>query len=155
MQAHVADELSQVVETASEMLGRVSEEAALTKPADGKWSKKQILGHLIDSAVNNHHRFVRAQEVEELSFPRYEQKHWVDVQGYEESSWTELIELWRLYNRHLAQVIRRIPDGSLKVACRIGPQEPVSLEFLVEDYLVHLKHHLGQLGAEGREFASQ
>jgi len=146
MSAPYAEELVRIVETASKRLGQVSETETSIRPA-GKWSKKQILGHLIDSAVNNHHRFVRAQQTEQLAFPKYEQEHWVNVQGYDESSWAELIDLWRLYNRHLAQVIDRIPDEKLEVVCKIGPHEPASLGFLVEDYLVHLKHHLGQLDA--------
>jgi adenylosuccinate lyase len=70
------------------------------------------------------------------------------VQDYASSSWEELIEFWRLYNRHLAHVIRRIPEERLNVSCRIGPAEPVTLGFVVEDYLTHLKHHLQQIEGE-------
>lgn len=146
MTTSIAAELTQTVEAAFKTLNGLGEDETSQKPAADKWSKKQILGHLIDSASNNHQRFVRAQETEELSFPKYEQKHWVEVQGYDESRWKDLVELWKSYNLHLAQVINRIPDEKLQVSCRIGPSEPVTLGFLVEDYLIHLKHHLKQLG---------
>lgn len=144
----VAEELLQVVESTAERLRAVSDAEAATAASEGKWSKKQILGHLIDSAANNHQRFVRAQEDAEYSGPRYEQQHWVGVQDYASSSWPELIEFWRLYNRHLAHVIERIPEERLGVTCRIGPAEPVTLGFVVEDYLTHLKHHLRQIDGE-------
>ncbi|HJU53330.1 MAG TPA: DinB family protein [Pyrinomonadaceae bacterium] len=144
----VAEELLRVVESTAERLRAVSEAEAAGAAAGGKWSKKQILGHLIDSAANNHQRFVRAQEGAEFNGPRYEQEHWVGVQDYASSSWPELIEFWRLYNRHLAHVIRRIPEERLGVSCRIGPAEPVTLGFVVEDYLTHLKHHLRQIDGE-------
>lgn len=144
----VAEELLRVVEASAERLRAVGEEEAAASPAEGRWSKKEILGHLIDSAANNHQRFVRAQEGAEYTGPRYEQEHWVGSQGYAESSWPELIEFWRLYNRHLAQIIRRIPAERLGVSCRIGPAEPVTLGFVVEDYLAHLKHHLRQIEGE-------
>jgi hypothetical protein len=145
MMMQIANELLRIVDAASINLNGFSETQAAFKPASGKWSKKQLVGHLIDSAVNNHHRFVRAQEVREFTFPKYEQEHWVNVQDYNASSWSELIELWRLYNRHLAQVIGRIPEDKLEVICRIGHYEPVTLGFIVEDYLAHTKHHLVQL----------
>src|SRR5438046_7841228 len=104
-----ASELLSVIESASESLRRIGDPEASLTSAPGTWSKKQILGHLLDSAVNNHHRFVRAQQVERLSFPHYEQEHWVSSQGYAERPWPELVDLWRLYNRHLAHVIRLIP----------------------------------------------
>jgi hypothetical protein len=105
--ADVARELLSVVETASESLRTISESEAPQRNLPGSWSKKEILGHLLDSAVNNHHRFVRAQQVEELTFPAYDQPHWVSSQGYGERPWPELVDLWRLYNRHLAHVISR------------------------------------------------
>jgi hypothetical protein len=142
----LADELIRVTESACEKLRRFNDAEAALKPAIGKWSKKQIVGHLIDSATNNLHRFVRAQEVVgEFAFPKYEQEHWIASQGYNESSWTELIEFWRLCNRHLSRVIERIPVQKLDVMCRIGEYEPVTLRFLVEDYLVHMKDHLNQM----------
>ena len=146
MPTNVADELMAVVDRSVDRLRRITDAESSVKPAPDKWSHKQILGHLVDSATNNHHRFVRAQEVDELAFPRYEQEHWVRVQGYESSPWTELIDLWRLYNRHLAQVITRIPEARLATLCKIGPSDPVTLDYLVRDYVVHIKHHLSQIG---------
>jgi hypothetical protein len=146
MATDVASELLSVVEAAAESLRRIGEPEVSLRSAPGQWSKKEILGHLVDSAVNNHHRFVRAQQVEELTFPAYEQEHWVDSQGYAERPWLELVDLWRLYNRHLAHVISRIPEEQLAVMCVIGPDKPVSLGYVIEDYVVHLRHHLQQLG---------
>jgi hypothetical protein len=146
MASDVAGELLDVVEAASESLRGIGDAEASLKSATDDWSKKEILGHLLDSAVNNHHRFVRAQQVEELIFPAYDQERWVSSQGYGERPWSELVDLWRLYNRHLAHVISLAPEERLAVVCVIGPGEPVSLGFLIEDYLVHLKHHLRQLG---------
>ena len=113
----------------------------------GGWSRKQVLGHLIDSASNNHQRFVRATLQGSLDFPGYEQQGWVRVQAVEEAPWPALIDLWTSYNRHLAHVIAHLPPAQLEAACRIGSGEPVTLRFLVEDYLRHLLHHLTQVGA--------
>lgn len=142
----IAIELRSAVDAAAEQLNAVPEDAARLRPAPGKWSKQEIIGHLIDSAANNHQRFVRAQEGSELVFPKYEQDHWVSAQRYNEAPWSELVALWRLYNHHLARVIETIPKDRLKVLCFIGPYEPVTLGFVVEDYLAHLKHHLRQAG---------
>src|SRR5215216_7686199 len=131
MAPDVANELLNVVESASESFHRIGGPEAALKHAPDDWSKQEILGHLLDSAVNNHHRFVRAQEVKELTFPAYEQEHWVSSQGYGERPWLELIDLWRLYNRHLAHVISLVPDEKLAVMCAIGTNEPVSLGYLV------------------------
>jgi hypothetical protein len=146
MAPNVAGELLSVVEAASESLGKIRDPDASLRSAPGSWSRKEILGHLLDSAMNNHHRFVRAQEVKELTFPHYEQEHWVGSQGYGERPWLELVDLWRLYNRHLAHVISLIPEEKLAVMCVIGLDEPVSLGYLIEDYVVHLRHHLQELG---------
>lgn len=145
MLADVATELTQLVETTAAKLVLLDEEAVRVKPRPTKWSIQEILGHLMDSAANNHQRFVRAQEGGVLVFPKYEQDAWVSVQRYNESSWPELVELWRLYNRHLSNVISGIAETRLSTECRIGSYEPASLHYLVEDYLVHMKHHLDQI----------
>ncbi len=146
MAADVAGALLSVVEAASESLRAIDDSEASLRSASGSWSKKELLGHLIDSAANNHQRFVRAQQVKELTFPAYAQEHWVSSQGYGDRSWPELIDLWRLYNRHLAHVISRVPEEQLTVMCVIGTNEPVTLGYLIEDYVVHVRHHLQDLG---------
>ena len=146
----IASELKRVVDTAALRFKTFAEADVITRPAPDEWSKKEILGHLIDSAANNHHRFVRAQQAEELAFPAYEQEDWVRLQDYSSASWESLVELWRLYNHHLAHVIEHIPGDRLETACTIGPHEPVTLGYLVEDYLAHLQRHLRQLDPTGR-----
>jgi hypothetical protein len=115
------------------------------RPAPDRWTIKEVLGHLIDSASNNHQRFVRAQLAGELVFPKYQQNDWVRVQKYDHADWPQLIELWEHYNVHLAHIIRNVSEASLAVPCIIGDNEPVTLEFLMQDYVVHLKHHLNKI----------
>ncbi len=116
-----------------------------TSPAPGKWSRKEILGHLIDSAGNNHQRFVRALFSDELSFPGYSQTDWVRVQGYVDEEWQKIIDLWAALNRHIAHLVSRIPAERMGTPCRIGDSAPVTLEALIADYIRHVEHHLGQL----------
>jgi hypothetical protein len=142
MEMHqLADELGGVVTVAANQLRFVA--AAKMRPE--AWSIKEIIGHLIDSAANNHQRFIRAQQADHLTFPGYDQDAWVRLQGYQERPWLELIEFWALSNRHLSQTIRRIPDSAERVTCRIGDGDAVTLRFLVEDYVAHLRHHLKQI----------
>lgn len=105
-----------------------------------------MIGHLIDSASNNHQRFVRAALQTALDFPRYDQEGNVRVQEPQEADWTLLVSLWALYNRYLAHVIARLPPDKLETPCRIGSGEPVTLGFIANDYLIHLLHHLRQIG---------
>ncbi len=112
------------------------------KPSPSRWSIAEVLGHLVDSACNNHQRFVRAQFVEELTFPKYEQNEWVDAANYRESDWESLVQLWYFYNRQLATLIRNLPDSKLPTPCTITPYDTCTLEFLVTDYVNHLDHHL-------------
>jgi len=142
----VANELVGVVETSSAKLRLLHETEVTLKPAPGKWSKKEILGHLLDSATNNHQRFIRAQMTEEFVFPGYDGDEWVRRQDYNSKPWMELVDLWRLFNRHVAHTMRNIPGEKLEMLCKIGSGDPVTLGFIVEDYLTHLKHHLAQLG---------
>ena len=141
----VAATLLHTIEEAVTRLRATEPERTTFKASEATWSAREVLGHLLDSAVNNHQRFVRAQQVSEFSFPGYEQTFWVRSQHYQGSSWLELVELWYLYNRHLAHVIRHIPADQWDTPCTIGTSEPVTLGFIVEDYLPHLKHHLSQV----------
>jgi DinB superfamily len=111
----------------------------------GKWSQKEILGHLIDSATNNHQRFVRAQFSDPLVFPGYDQVAWVEANAYGSRAWSELVELWAALNRHLAAAVERVPAGKLGTLCAIGEQEPKPLEWWIRDYLRHLRHHIEQI----------
>jgi hypothetical protein len=103
------------------------------------------MGHLIDSAFNNHQRFVRAQLSSSLSFPGYTQDSWVTAQGYQDKPWAEILTLWAEVNRHLAHVIGRISRHRLVTPCAIGEGAPVTLRFVLEDYVRHLHHHLAQV----------
>lgn len=142
---NLANELHSTVESARESLSRVDSDNATVRPAPGKWSKKEILGHLLDSAVNNHQRFVRAQHCETLEFPKYEQDAWVANQSYNDVDWRDLVELWVIFNRHLAHVVRRIGSDDMETICKIGDYPPMTLRELVVDYVAHMKHHLGQI----------
>ena len=143
--AQAADELSEVLATIPTRLGRVTEAEASLPRRPGAWSKKEILGHLLDSAANNHHRFVRAQIENSLAMPGYEQNGWVAIQQYRSRSWVDLIVFWTLYNRHLLHLMETALSESLSRPCRIGTGEEVTLEFLMIDYVAHLNHHLAQL----------
>jgi hypothetical protein len=142
----IGSDLLQTVEEVAPRLRAMSDAQASQPRAAGKWSPKQIIGHLIDSAANNHHRFVRAQQVTELHFPPYAQDHWVGVQDYAARPWEELVTLWHAYNRHLAHVISLIPEDRRDVPCVIEYAEPVTLGHLADDYGRHLRHHLEQVG---------
>ena len=137
--------LASVVTHALPHLSAISDEAASTKPAPDKWSKKEILGHLIDSAANNHQRFVRLQLQPEINLPGYDQDDWVRLNHYQQRTWNEIVTLWSAYNRHLASVIESLDDSALGHVWH-SPDGDVTLEFIASDYVRHLKHHLAQIG---------
>ena len=137
--------LEELLRTVPQRLADIPDEAAALKPAPNRWSKKEILGHLIDSAVNNHQRFVRAQGTPRLEFPGYEQEFWVATQAYATSPWPDLVNLWLLLNRHLLHVLQAMPPAVLSHELVIGGRPAVTLEALAVDYLRHLNQHLAQL----------
>ena len=151
-----AEKLRRAVAAGFPRLRALSEERSSRPRAPGKWSPKEVIGHLIDSASNNHQRFVRAAFQEDLVFPGYEQDEWVRNQRYRECPWADLVELWRLYNLQLARVMEATPEGLRRRETRrhnfhdIGFQtflegEPATLDGLMHDYVAHLGHHLAQI----------
>ena len=120
----------------------MSDEAATqTDGRPGSWSRKEELGHLIDSATNNHIRFVLATIDGEFRGLGYAQDQWVEAHGYREMSWQGLVELWYQYNCLLAHLIERIPGEHLDNRCVIG-WDVSTLGFIIEDYLLHMQHHI-------------
>jgi hypothetical protein len=141
----VADSLRAVVAHVQAQFQRLSDSDAGMPLKPGGWSRKQVIGHLIDSASNNHQRFVRLLLHQELTFPGYTQAEWVAVQDYQSRQWAQLLGLWASYNGHLAHLIADAPPTALGHVCRIGDNPPMTLEELMRDYLRHLEHHIRSL----------
>ena len=153
---NLAVKLKSTVQAVSDQLQDLSEELVSIKPTPDKWSKKEILGHLIDSAANNHQRFMNAQFQNNLVFNGYAQDQWVDYQDYQNADWNELVSLFVSYNLHICRVIDNIPAGVLRrrltdhnfhlIAFKTVPKgEPTSLGYFVDDYIGHIDHHLRQI----------
>jgi hypothetical protein len=117
------------------------------RTSEDAWSIKEIIGHLIDSASNNHQRFVRLQLVEQLAFPDYGQDiiHWARIQNYQDRTWQELLGLWRHFNGQLAHIIRSVDPSCLTHVWMIDAQNSLTLFDLMTDYLKHLELHLDQI----------
>jgi hypothetical protein len=116
---------------------------------DGGWTRKQIVGHLLDSATNNRQRFVRAATEGTYSGPGYAQDAWVTAHGYSEQPWEMLLDWWKTEQDILMTVVDRIPEERLETSCVVGDAAPVTLRFLIEDYVQHQQWHLRQLTAGG------
>jgi hypothetical protein len=133
------------IASAHHLLLNVSEQHSQHPYREGGWSRREILGHLIDSALNNHQRFVRAALDGSYEGPSYQQKGWVAMHGYGSMPWHVLLKHWHLQNELLSEVVERIPEAQSGVLCRVEGDPPVTLRFLVEDYLNHLDYHVRQI----------
>jgi hypothetical protein len=141
----VAKELREEIGASAPRLRALTEADATRDRGTGKWVRKEILGHLIDSAANNHQRFVRARFGDPFQWPGYDQNAWVSAHAYRSRSWTELLDLWVALNQQIAHAIESIPPASLATRCVIGDDEPVTLDWLIRDYVRHFRHHLAQI----------
>ena len=141
----IASDLGRTVAKAKPLLMKLDNAETTARPSEKKWAKKEILGHLLDSASNNHQRFVRAALQSSLSFPDYDQTKLVDLQRFSKVDWSFLVDFWAAYNRFLAHVVNSLPATAAKVTCTIGDNKPATLEWLAQDYVAHLKHHLNQI----------
>jgi hypothetical protein len=154
------EDFKQTVDGAVPRLLAISEAESELPSAADHWSAKQIVGHLIDSATNNHARFVLGQLKDDLVFAGYDQDQWVRINHYQQAPWSQLVELWRVYNLHLHHLMVHADHAKLNTPCALHtlqeiafktvPQsEPVKLKYLMQDYVDHLQHHLDQIFARG------
>lgn len=134
-----ARELEQLVNEYVPLLNNINQDTLLVKPAPDKWSKKEIIGHLIDSALSNSRRFIVAQ-YEEAPKIVYAQVEWVIASAYQSYDTGELIHLWALLNKHICHILENIPEHLWQRTCMT--QELHTIEWLAADYIKHLKHHM-------------
>lgn len=141
----IALQLREILEQTKPRLLALSEKQISEKPYGEKWSLKEILGHLVDSASTNHQRIVRMQASKNIGRFGYEQEHWVNSQHYRSESWNDLVNIWYYYNKHLAHIIEHVDKNTLDNTCDMDYPEPKKLEFVITDYVRHLQHHLKQI----------
>jgi len=142
----VVNELNTVVTQFADKIGKFSEAELSEKPLPNKWSKKEVVGHLIDSGQNNLRRFIAGQ-YETSPKIVYDQDFWVNANNYQQMSGKDVIELWRLVNKQIANVLARMSAERYNKTCNTskGEVQLRSLEWLAEDYVKHMKHHLNQV----------
>lgn len=144
--------LREAIESELPQLRAFSPGRSAVAPRPGAWSPREELGHLIDSATNNHIRFVVSSTAGEFRGPGYAQDDWVAAHAYRDVPWDDLVELWYRYNCLLAQLVGHIPENRLQNRCVIDSTER-TLGYVIEDYVLHMQHHLDHL--LGRESVRQ
>jgi hypothetical protein len=151
-----ARRLVDALHRATPALLALDDAASARRPAPGKWSPREIIGHLVDSASNNHQRFVRMRDRDDLVVEGYEQDGWVSAQRYQDAPWPELVLLWMTYNRHLARLMAATPAADrdrlrhthnlhLRAYRSVPADRAVTLDYFMNDYVDHLEHHLAQV----------
>ncbi|MBZ5512791.1 MAG: DinB family protein [Acidobacteriia bacterium] len=146
------DRFAAVLTAANERLRMLSPAEAASRLQPGAWSKKEELGHLVDSAINNYARIIRVQMENAPALPSYQQDAWVERQNYDDRDWRELIALWSALNEHMLAAAARIPSAALARTCTIAGSQPMTLEFVIEDYVDHMIHHLEHIGLALSQF---
>ena len=148
--------LRSTIDHALPLLHGITDAMASQAPAPGKWCPKEIIGHLLDSANNNLARFVRLQATDDLLFEPYAQEEWVRAQAYTRANWPELVDLWARYNQHIARVMELVPDHARhrprkehrplgSTYAPLAADGIPTLDWLMHDYVEHVKHHLRQI----------
>jgi len=148
--------LREIIAAAIPQIQAIGKEDINHKPAPEKWSKKEILGHLIDSAYNNHQRFLRTEKQGDMIFHGYDPDEWVIKNNYQNRPLEDILNLWRDTNLHLSILVANIPDSVLKKVTTehnfhkicmnlLNEKQPTTLSYLIWDYLFHLEYHLAQI----------
>lgn len=143
MTTDAINRLEYLCKTIPALLTSIDNDTFSEKVSPDKWSKKEIIGHLIDSATNNHQRFVRGQ-FEDRPKITYDQNRWNKYNFYQQIDGRQIIDFWTVYNRQILELIRRISNDNLQLECLVG-DKLLTLDFLINDYVEHLEHHLKQV----------
>lgn len=143
MTTDAIDRLKYLCKIIPELLMKVDENNFSEKIRPEKWSKKEIIGHLIDSATNNHQRFVRGQFEDKPNIV-YDQNNWNKYNFYQQIDKEQIIDFWTIYNKQILELIKIIPNENLQRECFVG-EKSLTIEFLINDYVEHLEHHLKQV----------
>jgi hypothetical protein len=152
----LAEEIKNVIDVSEKKIKSLNDRQSANKPLPDKWSAKEILGHLIDSSINNTVRFINGQFTDDFTFSGYDQNKWVEAQNYQNAEWNFLIDLWRSNNLQIVRIVEMIPGNVLNEPHskhnfdviewkEVEKNVPVTLEYLINDYLGHMKHHLKQI----------
>ncbi|MEO6722143.1 MAG: DinB family protein [Ferruginibacter sp.] len=136
------DQLEQIVQEYAPRLQEITEEEFIARRAPGKWTKKELVGHLVDSAQNNIRRFVVGQ-YEQHPFIKYDQDKWVAAANYQQYNTADLLAFWILINKHICVLLRNMPSGAEQRECMTDQLH--SIAWLAQDYIRHLLHHLHQV----------
>jgi len=144
-------QLQNILEHVPERLGRLPANQVAIKPAPDSWSPKEELGHLLDSAANNHQRIVRTQLEDHPRMPGYDGNRWVTLHRYQHRAWPELVALWQELNTQLLVAAEAVPDGAWSRTCTIADSQPLTLKFVFEDYIRHMLHHLQHIGIDTQD----
>lgn len=139
---NTAEKLVELVNEMAPLLQRKDVNEVNEVAITGTWTPKELLGHLVDSACNNHQKFVRTAKEEEVNFVGYDQDFWVAIQQYNSYNWLELIDFWCAYNKHIAHLISHMSPEKLNNEIKIDGVGPFTLRFIMEDYTEHQIHHL-------------
>ena len=135
-------------------LSNLSGDQVQRKRSSAEWSIKEELGHLLDSAANNHQRIVRAQLEDTPAMPTYDGDRWVALHRYQHRDWSSLIAIWVGLNRQLLAAAEAVPDAAWSRTCTIADSAPLTLQFVFDDYVDHMLHHLRHMGVEVDDLVS-
>lgn len=140
--------MRELLQTVPDKLAKLPKDAVSGKTSPSAWSAKEELGHLLDSAANNHQRIVRAQLEDNPAMLGYEQNRWIVVHDYQNRDWPELIDTWRALNRQLLAAAEGVPAPAWSRTLSVAGAQPVTLEFVFDDYIEHMVHHLRHIAIE-------
>ena len=146
--------LRELLQRVPSRLQNLPEKAVENRTTSSAWSPKEELGHLLDSAANNHQRIVRAQLEDNPAMPGYEQNRWVAVHAYQRRDWKELIEVWQALNQQLLTAAEAVPESAWGRTLTVAGSEALTLQFVFEDYVAHMLHHLQHIGIETSDITS-